>query len=122
MNDSTNANQILLVPQQLAVVSLPPNVSPEKFADIVKTAFPECSVGFVFNAPASGVQLERKPETPVLSGREKEVFGFLAEGHKTHTIAQDLHLSESTVRNHIAHISRKLGLAGKKSLVAFARK
>ena len=43
-----------------------------------------------------------------LSTREIEVLRFLAKGRTTKGIANELHISRSTVNNHIQHILRKL--------------
>lgn len=45
----------------------------------------------------------------VLSAREREVFHLLWSGLRKRDIARQLHLSESTVRAHAAHIAEKLG-------------
>ena len=46
----------------------------------------------------------------VLSAREREIFHLLWSGLGKRAIARQLHLSESTVRAHAAHIAQKLGL------------
>ena len=43
-----------------------------------------------------------------LSSREIEVLSFLAKGVTTKGIADELHISPSTVNNHVQHILRKL--------------
>jgi len=43
-----------------------------------------------------------------LSDRELEVLRLLAKGVKTSEVADDLHISRTTVNNHIQHILRKL--------------
>ncbi len=43
-----------------------------------------------------------------LSNREIEVLKLLAKGVKTTTVAEQLHISRTTVNNHIQHILRKL--------------
>ena len=44
-----------------------------------------------------------------LTVRELEVLKHLAKGHRTRTIANQLHISSATVNNHIKHILTKLG-------------
>ncbi len=46
----------------------------------------------------------------VLTAREREIFHLLWSGLSKCAIARQLHLSESTVRAHAAHIAEKLGL------------
>jgi DNA-binding NarL/FixJ family response regulator len=45
-----------------------------------------------------------------LTAREREIFHLLWSGLSKHDIARQLHLSESTVRAHAAHIAEKLGM------------
>jgi two-component system nitrate/nitrite response regulator NarL len=46
----------------------------------------------------------------VLSPREREIVQRLAKGGSNKEIARDLDLAESTVKIHVQHILRKLGL------------
>jgi DNA-binding NarL/FixJ family response regulator len=46
---------------------------------------------------------------PKLTARQHEVLSLLGEGHTTTAIAQQLVLSEETVRNHIKAVLRQLG-------------
>ncbi|QGZ49635.1 helix-turn-helix transcriptional regulator [Streptomyces sp. QHH-9511] len=48
-----------------------------------------------------------------LGGRELEVLTHLALGHRNRQIAQELHISESTVKFHVANILTKLGVASR---------
>jgi len=43
-----------------------------------------------------------------LSTRELEVLRLLARGSRTSAVAEQLHISRTTVNNHIQHILRKL--------------
>lgn len=43
-----------------------------------------------------------------LSRREIEIFGLLAKGNTTATVSSQLHISRTTVNNHVQHILRKL--------------
>ncbi|WP_329119067.1 LuxR C-terminal-related transcriptional regulator [Streptomyces sp. NBC_01353] len=61
------------------------------------------------------------PDAPVtsvdpltdLGGRELEVLTHLALGHRNRQIAQELHISESTVKFHVAKILTKLGVGSR---------
>ncbi|WP_137988589.1 helix-turn-helix transcriptional regulator [Streptomyces vilmorinianum] len=61
------------------------------------------------------------PDAPVaavdpltgLGGRELEVLTHLALGHRNRQIAQELHISESTVKFHVANILTKLGVGSR---------
>jgi len=58
----------------------------------------------------------------VLTPREREVLGHLADGHTTREIATLLGISESTVRNHVEHILRKLHAHSRLEAVAVSRR
>ena len=55
-----------------------------------------------------------------LTPRETEVLGLLARGHCTTEIARRLFLSPVTVRNHVQHLTAKLGLHSQLEAVAYA--
>lgn len=44
----------------------------------------------------------------ILTSREKEIFTLLVNGYLTKDIANDLKISEKTVRNHISNVIQKL--------------
>lgn len=53
----------------------------------------------------------------ILTKREKEVFELLIKNKTTTEIAQNLKISEKTVRNHISNSMQKLGVKGRASAV-----
>jgi PAS domain S-box-containing protein len=72
-------------------------------------------------------QVEHEPSSePVealaaLTPRQSEILRLLEHGRSTHQIAEELHLSRETVRNHIRHILRALGVHSRLEAVALAR-
>jgi PAS domain S-box-containing protein len=58
---------------------------------------------------------------PALTPRQTEVLRLLGQGRSTKQIAEELHLSPETVRNHIRHILRALGVHSRLEAVAIAR-
>ena len=72
-------------------------------------------------------QLDHEPLTePVaalaaLTPRQTEVLRLLEYGRSTNQIAEELHLSRETVRNHIRHILKALGVHSRLEAVALAR-
>jgi DNA-binding NarL/FixJ family response regulator len=61
--------------------------------------------------------LSRKP---VLTGREIEVLGLVAQGQTSRQIGTLLFISENTVKNHIRNILDKLGLHSRSEAVLYA--
>lgn len=53
----------------------------------------------------------------ILTKREKEVFTLLISNKTTKEIAQQLKISEKTVRNHISNTMQKLGVKGRAQAV-----
>lgn len=53
----------------------------------------------------------------ILTKREKEVFTLLVNGNTTKEIAEELGISEKTVRNHISNTMQKLGVKGRSQAV-----
>ncbi|MFD1362186.1 helix-turn-helix domain-containing protein [Lentibacillus salinarum] len=53
----------------------------------------------------------------LLTNREKEVFELLVQDKTTKEIAQELFISEKTVRNHISNSMQKLGVKGRSQAV-----
>jgi DNA-binding NarL/FixJ family response regulator len=56
------------------------------------------------------VERMRRPAAPVLTPRETEVLGLVAEGLSNPGIGARLHLSEATVKTHLLHVFEKLGV------------
>jgi PAS domain S-box-containing protein len=72
-------------------------------------------------------QLDHEPfiepvaELEALTPRQTEVLRLLEYGRSTNQIAEELHLSRETVRNHIRHILKALGVHSRLEAVALAR-
>jgi DNA-binding CsgD family transcriptional regulator len=62
----------------------------------------------------------RRPHTPELTERERDVLGLLALGHTNREVAETLFLSVRTVESHRARIQQKLGISGRAELVRYA--
>jgi DNA-binding NarL/FixJ family response regulator len=66
--------------------------------------------------------LERMGEEPVgsLSERETEIVVLAARGLSNHQIAQELHISEATVKRHLANVYEKIGVRSRSEAVRMA--
>jgi PAS domain S-box-containing protein len=68
--------------------------------------------------------LDEQASTPPpahLTPRQAEVLRLLEQGRSTKQIAQELHLSTETVRNHVRHLLRALGVSSRLEAVAAVR-
>ena len=61
------------------------------------------------------------PELP-LTPRQAEVLELLERGRSTRQIAEELHLSAETVRNHVRHLLRAVGAHSRLEAVAIANR
>lgn len=64
--------------------------------------------------------LRQPSRSASLSAREREVLVLVARGTPNRAIAQELFVSEATVKTHLAHIYDKLGVADRAAAVATA--
>jgi DNA-binding NarL/FixJ family response regulator len=74
-------------------------------------------------APAIAARLVgrlREPLDEHLSGREIEILQLVAQGLNNRAIAQELLISESTVKAHLLHIFAKLGVTDRTAAVTTA--
>jgi len=76
-----------------------------------------CLVDAVAQVPT--VRLVNAKGANLLSKREEEVVRLVAEGLSNHAIAQQLHLSDHTVKNHLFRIFEKLGISNRVELVLY---
>jgi PAS domain S-box-containing protein len=74
----------------------------------------------VFGLLVGPVDEETEAPHPHLTPRQAEVLRHLQQGPSTKQIAQELHLSTETVRNHVRHVLRALGVHSRLEAVAAA--
>lgn len=76
----------------------------------------------VFGVVLPGRLSERPLPGPTLTARQDQVLQLLGQGASTDQIAAMLHVSRETVRNHIRHILRALGVHSRLEAVAKAHR
>ncbi len=76
--------------------------------------------GVIVNDYVSMLSGDAKPESAVLSSREREVLQLIAEGQSTSQIGERLHLSVKTVESHRKRIMDKLGIRNVAGLTKYA--
>ncbi|MFP5211727.1 MAG: response regulator [Acidobacteriota bacterium] len=65
-------------------------------------------------------QLAQRLSRAPLSTRELEILQLVARGMKNHEIAEELSISENTVRNHVVSVLEKLGVRDRSEAIAVA--
>ena len=74
----------------------------------------------VFGVVLLGDRQAPRTGSSLLTPRQQEVLALIANGASTVQIAQSLHLSRETVRNHVRNILRRLGVHSRVEAVAVA--
>ncbi|WP_053661552.1 response regulator [Streptomyces sp. MMG1121] len=91
---------------------------PEELAAAVRSA----ASGRTTLAPAVADRLMNRLRTPgtALTRRETEVLTLVAEGLSNQAVGRRLHLTEGTVKSHLARVYAKLGVDSRTAAVAAA--
>ena len=63
---------------------------------------------------------EAQAAVGLLSPREREILLLIARGDSNKHIARELDIAETTVKIHVQHILRKLGLSSRVQAAVFA--
>jgi two-component system nitrate/nitrite response regulator NarL len=69
---------------------------------------------------AGEIRRRAEPDAPVLSPREREVLGLIAQGTSIPAMAKELFLAPSTVKTHVQRLYEKLGVSDRGAAVAEA--
>jgi two-component system nitrate/nitrite response regulator NarL len=88
----------------------------------IVAAVVSCAKGRDVLPPSMAAEIRRRaePSGPVLSPREREVLGLIAEGHSIPAIASQLFLAPSTVKTHVQRLYEKLDVNDRAAAVAEA--
>lgn len=79
------------------------------------------SISLATDLPADAGLPLHHPDLSDLSPREREVLTQLVSGYRVPSIAERLHISQHTVRNHLKSIYRKAGVQGQADLIQWVR-
>jgi DNA-binding CsgD family transcriptional regulator len=83
-------------------------------------AVPGWGTTVTIEVPLGPQENPREDPLTALGARELEVLGRLARGRRNRDIAAELHISESTVKFHVANILDKLGVGSRGEAAALA--
>ena len=72
------------------------------------------------NVTSDGERCDNTCSSPVLTARELEVLGLMAQSKSNREIAEALFISENTVKNHVRNILEKLHLHSRMEAVLYA--
>jgi DNA-binding NarL/FixJ family response regulator len=67
------------------------------------------------------VRLVSAKGVSLLSQREQQIVNMVMEGLRNHEIAEKLHLSAHTVKNHLFRVYEKLGISNRTELILYAQ-
>ena len=111
-------------PGTLSCGSLDQRRVPERLGpiggEVEVDAVPGWGATVTIEVPLGPRETPREDPLTVLGARELEVLGQLARGRRNRDIAGDLHISESTVKFHVANILEKLGVGSRGEAAALA--
>ena len=99
-------------------------ISPEmltKLVSVFRSRPATAPVGAPASAPAPlEPPREAAPSADLLSPREREILLLIARGDSNKLIARELDIAETTVKIHVQHILRKLGLSSRVQAAVYA--
>lgn len=78
--------------------------------------------GNTWISPLAAAHLTQRMSQENLTGRELDVLQRVAIGKSNKEIASELDISDGTIKVHVSHVLRKLGVAGRTEAVAMAVK
>jgi DNA-binding NarL/FixJ family response regulator len=89
-------------------------------ADALVACIHDVLAGKTYLAPAAAAKLAERVARVQLTPRELATLRLMAEGKSNKEIANDLGISERTVKTHLGHLFEKLGVASRTEAVKVA--
>jgi DNA-binding CsgD family transcriptional regulator len=90
-------------------------------ADLAGVALKLQSMSFSASVASEAAFPVDHPQLSELSAREREVLALLAKGSRVQAIAEQLFISQNTVRNHLKAIYRKMDVSSQSELIERVR-
>ena len=115
MSDRTEADEPLYAARMGMQAFIPSNAPP----DIACRMLAFISNGGTYFAPSPDLMPRPCAETNQLTQRQVEVLALLRLGRSNKDIGRDLAISAATVKVHMSHIMRKLGVANRTQAALF---
>ncbi|MDR2783259.1 MAG: response regulator transcription factor [Treponema sp.] len=92
-----------------------------QIASKVCSIFSHMAQGEMYSEIISHNNLPTPPKTHLgISGMELRIIRFIAQGYSTHEIAEKVSITDSTARNYISVVMRKVGVSNRNQLALFA--
>lgn len=99
---------------------LPKDVSPQKLINSILSVYNgETLVSEILATKLLKNMISREKNLELLSSREKEVLGLVAEGLSNKQIGKKLFISERTVKNHLSSVYRKINVKDRTQAAVF---
>jgi DNA-binding NarL/FixJ family response regulator len=110
-------HEILRALEHGACAYVAKSIDPSDLAAVLRQAV---AGSFLCVSGLSGAEMSKKENGAGLSTRETEILGSVARGLSNRAIAQDLWLSDQTVKFHLHNIYRKLGVRNRTEAAKYA--
>lgn len=122
LTGNLDSDQVYRAVELGAAAVLSKLIEPEALvATLLEVAAGKTVLGGEVQALLAGeVRNRRREDRPVLTDREREVLGQIADGASVAEIAAAIHLSPSTVKSHLESLYRKLEVSDRAAAVATA--
>ena len=91
-------------------VLLQPDIASKVFSTLGSARPPASASNFAAVSTSTPTYIDPSTSVEHLTGREREILTLVARGASNRQIAENLYLTEGTVKNHVSNILSKLGV------------